>query len=383
LWRQLFFRWIGLMEASAELPLLGVWPAIRSEPIGDLFVPAAYVRSTCLTLAFTLLAVCPARAAEFAAAGGQFLSSAYIRWGEGYQQATGVRLRYAPVGSATGVSRLRKRAVIFATSAIPLKPSELEASRLVQFPMAIGGVVPVVNLPGIEPCTLVLDGPTLGRIFARKITRWNDRSIKALNPTLPLPARRIVPIYPTGNSGVDFLFSSYLTDVSQPFRAWSRSSTGKAHGRSRAGADASSIMRRTPGALGYVEFARAQASNLACVRLINRDGKLVAPNTSGFRAAAANADWRKLNGYHAVLTNRPGPESWPITGASFALMHRDVASGPAAGEALRFFDWAYNRGVALDPNPDYEPLSSDVVAAIQQTWRTSILKANRPLWLVK
>ena len=327
-----------------------------------------------------------ARSEDIAAAGGHFLSDLYGKWGEGYMSATGVQLRYAPVGSTPGVEQLRKRTVAFAMSVIPLKPSELKANGLVQFPVVIGGVVPVVNIPNLQPGDLLLDGTTLGKIYAGEVSRWDDPRIRALNPNLSLPPQPIVPIYPTGNSGIDFLFSSYLASVSEAFRTRGRGRSPSAlrrEVRGRARVDVFTAVAKTPGTLAYVEFEQAKHRGLHFVRLINRDGRVVAPSPTSFHAAAANADWRVSSNYYTVLTNQRGLGSWPITGASFALMHGDVKDGLAAGEALRFFDWAYSRGSALTSQHGYAPLSVELIATVQQNWRTSILKAGRPLWLVK
>ena len=321
---------------------------------------------------------------EIAAAGGHFLSDLYDKWGEGYGAVTGVQLRYAPVGSAAGVEQLRKRAVTFATSVIPLSPSELKARGLVQFPIAIGGVVPVVNIPNLKPGDLILDGKTLGNIYAGDVSRWDDPRIRALNPNLSLPPLRIVPIYPTRNPGIDFLFSSYLTSVSGAFRARGRShSPTRRELRSRVRVDVFAAVNKTPGTIASVEFAQAKHRGLSFVRLINRDGRAVAPSSISFHAAAVNADWRMSSNYYTVLTNQRGLGSWPIAGASFALMHGSVEDGLAAGEALRFFDWAYRHGSAFTSERDYAPISVELIATVQQYWRTSILKGDRPLWLVK
>jgi phosphate transport system substrate-binding protein len=353
-------------------------------------MPTASCRSLAQSGIGTVVALLASLAAqvthseEIAAAGGHFLSGLYHKWGEGYGSATGVQLKYAPVGSAAGVEQLRTRAVTFAMSAIPLKPSELKSKGLVQFPVAIGGVVLVVNIPNLQPGDLLLDGTTLGKIYAGEVSRWDDPRIRALNPKLSLPPQPIVPIYPTSNSGIDFLFSSYLASVSDAFRTRSRSrSPMRRELRDRARVDVFTAVDKTPGTLAYVEFAQAKHRGLSFVRLINRDGRAVTPGASSFSAAAANADWRTSGNYYTVLTNQRGLGSWPITGASFALMHGDVEDGLAAGEALRFFDWAYRRGSALTSEQDYVPLSLELITKVQQNWRTSILKKRRPLWLVK
>jgi len=326
----------------------------------------------------------PAGASDVTVAGGHFLGALYDSWGEEYGRETGTHFRFAPVGSTTAIERLRKRAVIVAVSAIPLTARALEASGLVQFPVAIGGVVPVVKLPSIEAGVLVLDGPTLARIYLGEITHWNDPSIRALNPSLRLPDQRIKPIYPTGNSGADFLFSSYLSQVSSSFAARHRSgSLSGSIPRSHSGGEVVRRVERTMGALSYVEYEFARRRGLSFARLVNRDGKVVAPGGSTFNAAGMNADWSESLGYYTLLTNQKGAASWPITGASFALMHGSVRNGPAAGEALRFFDWAYNRGPISATEANFAPLPSAVVGAVQNTWRMSIRRGSQPLWLVK
>jgi phosphate transport system substrate-binding protein len=334
-----------------------------------------------MVFASAALAIHDAQSTEITAAGGHFLSDVYAKWAAGYGQATGTTLNYAAVGSTRGIEQLRKRTVTFAISAIPLKSTELKSSGLVQFPVAIGGVVLVVNIPNIQPGELVLDGPLLGKIYGGDITRWNDPRIRALNPTLSLPARPIVPIYPTGNPGTDFLFSSYVTQFGGAITDERRGSSSA--GRTFRAGTASITVDKTVGALSYVEFAHAKRRKLAFTRLINREGRIVTPDTPSFQAAAANADWRRTTDYHAILTNQRGAQSWPITGVSFALMHRKVENGPAAGEALRFFDWAYYRGSAHAADSEYVPLPATLIAEVQKTWRTSIRKREHPLWLVK
>ncbi len=249
--------------------------------------------------------------------------------------------------------------------------------------MIIGGAVPAVNLPGIKPGELVLDGPTIADIYMGKITKWNDARVKALNPSLALPAAAIAPVYRSDGSGTNFLFTTYLSAVSPTFKSEVGANTSVAWpvGLGAKGNEGVANMTgRTVGAIGYVEYAFAKQNHLTYARIKNRDGKLVSPEIKTFQAAAANADWTKAPGYYLILVDQPGAESWPITGASFILMHKSVKSADDALTALKFFSWAYAKGDQMAEDLDYVPLPDNVVHMVEQTWIKEISADGKPVW---
>jgi len=324
-----------------------------------------------------------AAAADISGAGATFPYPIYAKWAEAYKQATNVGLNYQSIGSGGGIKQIQASTVTFGASDKPLKPEDLAASNLVQWPMIIGGVVPVVNIPGVEPGKITLDGPTVASIYLGDIAKWDDARIKALNPGLKLPSLAIAPVYRSDGSGTNFLFTTYLSDVSATFK-------------DKVGADASvqwpagigakgnegvaQMTAQTSGAIGYVEYAYAKQNKMTYAKLKNKDGAAVAPEIKAFQAAAGNADWAHAPGYYLVLTNQPGKESWPITGASFILMHTTVQDADASLTALKFFDWAYKNGADMATALDYVPLPKSVIDLVQKTWGTSILANGKPIW---
>jgi phosphate transport system substrate-binding protein len=316
-------------------------------------------------------------------AGATFPYPIYAKWAEAYKQQTGTGLNYQSIGSGGGIKQIKASTVTFGASDMPLKPDDLKESGLVQFPMIIGGVVPVVNLAGIKPGTLVLDGPTLAAMYMGDIKTWNDARIKALNPRLKLPAQAIAPVYRSDGSGTNFLFSNYLSQVSPKFASQIGANTSvqwPAGIGAKGNEGVANMTTQTGGAVGYVEYAYAKQNAMTYALFKNRDGNTVAPDASSFQAAAANADWAKSDGYYLILTNQPGAKSWPITGASFILMHRDVPDARAANEALKFFSWAYENGSAMAQQLDYVPLPDGLVKQVRQTWGSAIMSAGKPVW---
>ena len=330
----------------------------------------------------TLLAA-TASAADISGAGATFPYPIYAKWAEAYKQQTGVGLNYQSIGSGGGIKQIKAETVTFGASDKPLEAADLKEANLVQFPMIIGGVVPVINVPGIKPGQLTIDGPTLAAIYMGEIAKWNDAKIKALNPSASLPDLAIAPVYRSDGSGTNFLFSYYLSSVSPTFKSKIGANTSVEWPvgiGAKGNEGVANMSTQTSGAIGYVEYAYAKQNNMTYLKLKNHDGKVVAPEAKAFQAAAANADWAKAEGYYLILTDQPGAQSWPITGASFILMHTEAKDPQASGEALKFFAWAYAKGGDLATQLDYVPLPENVVKLVKQTWRTSIKSNGKPVW---
>jgi len=324
-----------------------------------------------------------ASAAEISGAGATFPYPVYAKWAEAYKAKTGVGLNYQSIGSGGGIKQIKAATVTFGASDKPLEPKDLADSGLVQWPMVIGGVVPVVNLPGIKPGELQLDGPTLASMYLGEIAKWNDPRIKALNPKAALPDLAIAPVYRSDGSGTNFLFTNYLSQVSPTFKGkvGANASVEWPAGIGAKGNEGvANMTAQTSGAIGYVEYAYAKQNKMTSVRLKNHDGKFVAPEAKAFQAAAANAEWEKAEGYYLILTDQSGAASWPITGASFIIMYRQPKDAAAAAEALKFFDWAYVNGVDMAEQLDYVPLPAKLVKLVHKTWTDAIKDNGKPVW---
>jgi phosphate transport system substrate-binding protein len=351
------------------------------------------VTRTSKSLAFSIGAVLVgtllaqgALAVDISGAGATFPYPVYSKWAEAYKIKTNVGLNYQSIGSGGGIKQIKADTVTFGASDKPLEPDELTSAGLVQFPMIIGGVVPVVNVPGIKAGQLVLDGPTLASIYLGEISNWSDPKIKTLNPKLALPNLAIAPVYRSDGSGTNFLYTYYLSAVSPTFKSkvGANASVEWPTGIGAKGNEGvANMTAQTSGAIGYVEYAYAKQNNMTSVVLVNHDGKAVAPEAKAFQAAAANADWAKADGYYLILTDQPGAQSWPITGASFILVHGEPKDPAAVLEALKFFDWAFKNGADMAAALDYVPLPEKLVKLVQQTWRTSITAGGKPVWTAK
>ncbi|HYM34301.1 MAG TPA: phosphate ABC transporter substrate-binding protein PstS, partial [Steroidobacteraceae bacterium] len=319
-------------------------------------------------------------------AGATFPYPVYAKWADAYKKETGVGLNYQSIGSGGGIKQIKAATVTFGASDKPLSADELKEAGLVQFPMIIGGVVPVVNIPGVKPGDIVLDGPTIASIYLGEIKNWNDAAIKKLNPSLTLPNLAIAPIYRSDGSGTNFLFTTYLSAVSPNFLGKIGANTAVEWPTgigAKGNEGVANMTGQTSGAIGYVEYAYAKQIKMTYVKMKNSTGKIVAPEMKAFQAAAANADWAKAEGYNLVLTNQPGADSWPITGASFILMHKQAKDVKASETALKFFAWAYQNGNDMATQLDYVPLPANVVKLVEKTWSTSIMSGNRPVWASK
>jgi phosphate transport system substrate-binding protein len=322
-----------------------------------------------------VVAFAGAQAADISGAGATFPYPIYSKWADAYKQQTGVGLNYQSIGSGGGIKQIKAKTVTFGASDMPLEAKDLQESGLVQFPMIIGGVVPVVNLKGVQGGQMVLDGATVAQIYLGEITKWNDARIKKLNPAVALPATAIAPIYRSDGSGTNFLFSTYLSSSYPKFKETIGANTSVQWPvgiGAKGNEGVANMTTQTDGAIGYVEYAYAKQNKMAYADLINSAGKKVVPEAQSFQAAAANADWANAPGYHLILTNQPGEKSWPITGASFILVYSNPPDPAATGAALKFFDWAFKNGAKMAAELDYVPLPDSLASQIRNTWKTQI-----------
>ena len=324
---------------------------------------------------FAALAWTQAEAADISGAGATFPYPIYAKWAGAYKTQTGIGLNYQSIGSGGGIKQIKAKTVTFGASDKPLKASELDEAGLTQFPAIVGGTVLVVNLAGIKPGELVLDGDTTARIFLGEITQWDDPKIKALNPNVSLPNKAIAVVHRSDGSGTTFLFATFLA---QNNSTWSNQVGADTALQWPVGIGAkgnegvANMAKQTDGAIGYVEFAYAKQNNMTFTQLVNKAGKTVQPSLDSFSAAAAGADWANTPGFNLVLTNQAAPDAWPIVGASFIIVYKRPADPPALLTALKFFDWAFKSGGDMAKQLDYVPLPPNVVQVIEKSWSDNI-----------
>lgn len=304
-------------------------------------------------------------------AGATFPYPVYVKWAQTYQQQTGVGVNYQPIGSGGGIQQIQANTVDFGASDKPLSTAELQQSHLTQFPTVIGGVVAVVNLPGLNKSSIILSGPVLADIYLGKIKHWNDARISALNPGVSLPDQIITVVHRADGSGTTFLFAHYLSDVSPTWQAKVGASTAVAWpagigGKGNEGVAA--YVQRIKGAIGYVEYAYAEQNHLTFAQLQNKSGHLVSPSLATFAAAATHANWSAQNNFAEILTNEPGADSWPIAGATFILLNQQPANPAKTAEAKKFFAWAYKNGKDMANQLDYVMLPDSAIKLIEQQW---------------
>lgn len=332
--------------------------------------------------AATAAATAPVNAADISGAGATFPYPIYAKWADAYKKETNIGLNYQSIGSGGGIKQIEAGTVTFGASDKPLPGDELEKNGLVQFPTVMGGLTPVVNLDGIAPGQLVFDGPTLAKIYLGEITAWNDPAIQKLNPDAKLPSDAIAVVYRSDGSGTTFVWTNYLSKVSEDFKSKIGSNTSVQFpvGIGAKGNEgvANNVMQ-TKGSIGYVEYAYAKQNKLAFTKMINKDGKTVSPVKEAFQAAAANADWASAPGMGVILTDQPGADTWPITNPTFILMHKKSKDVAAAKEALKFFDWAYANGDKMAEELDYVPLPDNVVALVKKSWAEIVGDDNKPI----
>jgi phosphate transport system substrate-binding protein len=327
-----------------------------------------------------------APAAEISGAGATFPYPIYAKWADAYKTLTGLGLNYQSIGSGGGIKQIKAKTVTFGASDMPLKPDDLKASGLLQFPMIIGGVVPVVNIKGVQPGQLQLDGPTLAGIYLGDIAKWDDPRIRRLNPKLALPGTAIAPVYRSDGSGTNFLFSDFLSKESADFKAKIGANTSVQWPvgiGAKGNEGVANMTAQTDGAIGYVEYAYAKQNKMAYALLTDKAGHAVAPSVASFQAAAASADWAGADSFYLILTDQPGAGSWPITGASFILVYREPADPAAVSEALKFFAWAFRDGAKMATDLDYVPLPDPLVALVKKTWATGISAGGHAVWSEK
>jgi phosphate transport system substrate-binding protein len=333
-----------------------------------------------LAAASTIAAV----AADISGAGATFPYPIYAKWADTYKKETGVGLNYQSIGSGGGIKQIQAKTVTFGASDMPLKADELQKAGLVQFPTVLGGVVPVVNLDGVAPGDITIDGPTLAKIFLGEIKTWNDPAIQKLNPSAKLPSQAIAVVHRSDGSGTTFIFTDYLSKTSADWKSKVGANTAVEWPvgiGAKGNEGVANNVAQTKGSIGYVEYAFAKQNKLTSTKLVNKDGKAVAPTADAFQAAAASADWNGTPGFGVILTNEAGANSWPISGATFILIHKQPQDPVAASEALKFFAWAYAKGGKMAEDLDYVPLPAKVVAAVQKVWASDIKDASgKPIY---
>jgi phosphate transport system substrate-binding protein len=325
-------------------------------------------------------------AGELTGAGATFPAPVYAKWAEAYQKATSVKMNYQSIGSGGGIKQITAKTVDFGASDMPLKPADLEKDGLFQFPTVIGGVVPVVNVQGIKPGELRLTGALLADIYLGKVAKWNDKAIADLNPKLALPNQDIAVVRRADGSGTTFIFTNYLSKVSAEWKQkvgegtavqWPVGLGGKGN------EGVAAFVQRVPAAIGYVEYAYAKQNKLSYALMQNADGQFVAPDETAFKAAAAGAEWAK-SAFAVILTNQPGKDSWPITGATFILVHKVQAKPQQGVEVMKFFDWAYANGDKMAQDLEYVPLPDSLVKLIKAAWASNIKDSGgKVLWTGK
>lgn len=333
-------------------------------------------RLTGIVAAATLISLSqPVAAADISGAGATFPFPIYAKWADAYKKETGKGLNYQSIGSGAGIKQILAKTVTFGATDAPMSFADLQKNGLVQFPMVMGGIVPVINVEGVKPGDLVLDGTTLADIFLGKITKWDDAAIKKLNPSVTLPSTGINVVRRSDGSGTTFNFTDYLSKVSPEWKTkvgvnaaveWPVGVGGKGND------GVAGNVGQTKNSIGYVEYAFAKQNKLTHADLINKDGKRVAPTLKSFQAAAANADWANAPGYVQILTDQKGPESWPITAATFILVYANPVDKAATADAMKFFAWAFEKGDKMAEELDYIPMPDNVVQLIKATWAKDV-----------
>ncbi|MCH4151750.1 MAG: phosphate ABC transporter substrate-binding protein PstS [Sphingobium sp.] len=340
------------------------------------------------TVAFgtALLAAGVVQAADISGAGATFPAPVYSKWAAAYEDYTGNQLNYQAIGSGGGIKQIKAKTVDFGASDKPLKSDELNAAGLYQFPTVIGGVVPVTNVPGLHSGRLKVTGELLAQIFLGNIKNWNDPKIAALNPGLGMPNLPITVVHRSDGSGTSFLFTTYLSSQSPEWKnevggndsvQWPTGLGGKGND------GVSAFVKQTKGAIGYVEYAYAKQNKMPYLLVKNAAGNYPAPNAAAFAAAAASAPWASSPGNYVLLLNQPGANAWPISGATFILMHKNPSNAAASANVLKFYDWAYKYGDAAATALDYVPLPGAVKAMVRKQWATNITSGGKPVYVAK
>ncbi|MBV8656957.1 MAG: phosphate ABC transporter substrate-binding protein PstS [Burkholderiales bacterium] len=336
-----------------------------------------------IALAVMGLGISAAHALDITGAGATFPYPVYAKWAEAYKTKTGVGLNYQSIGSGGGIKQIQSKTVDFGASDMPMKPEDLAKNSLIQFPTVVGGVVPVYNLPGINAGQIKFTPQLLADIYLGKIKTWNDPAITALNKGVALPALSINVVRRADGSGTSFIFTNYLSKVSPEWKtkvgegtavAWPAGIGGKGN------EGVAAYVQRLKGAIGYVEYAYAKQNKLSYVMLQNKDGQFVSPTAENFKEAAGHADWKNAPGFYEILTNEPGKNSWPISGATFILLQKKQDKPATAQEVLKYFTWAYDAdGSKIAEQLDYVPLPGAVVDQIKASWKQLTDTAGAPV----
>ena len=341
---------------------------------------------TRIALSGALLAISAwsAQAGDISGAGATFPYPIYAKWADTYKKETGVGLNYQSIGSGGGIKQIKAKTVTFGASDAPLPGKELDESGLAQFPMIMGAIVPVVNIEGIKPGDMILDGPTIAKIYLGEIKSWDDPAIVKLNPNLKLPKQAIVPVRRSDGSGTTYNFAYYLAEVSPDWKSKVGVSTALQWPvgiGAKGNEGVANNVAQTKGSIGYVENAYAKQNKLTHTRMVNKAGKTVEPNSDSFKAAAANADWKSQPGYGVILANQPGDTTWPMTAATWILLYKKPQDAAATAEALKFFAWSYTKGDRMAEELDYVPMPDSVVSDVQKMWSAEIKDASgKPLY---
>lgn len=334
-------------------------------------------------LAAALALPATAFAADITGAGATFPYPIYAKWADAYKKATGTGMNYQSIGSGGGIKQITAKTVNFGASDMPMKAEDLEKNGLMQFPAIMGGVVPVYNLKGIKAGEIKFTGELLANIYLGKVKKWNDAAIAGLNPGVKLPDETITVVHRSDGSGTTFLWTNYLSKVSADWKSAAGEGTSvkwPAGVGGKGNEGVASYVQKISGALGYVEYAYAKQNKLTAGQMKNKAGKFVEPTDTSFKAAAAGAEWTRTPGMGVVLTDQPGDGSWPVTGASFILIHKAQEKPEAGKEVLKFFDWAFANGEKMADELDYVPMPAPVVKVIQAEWKNIKDASGKPVY---
>ncbi|PBB26584.1 phosphate ABC transporter substrate-binding protein PstS [Mesorhizobium sp. WSM4312] len=346
-----------------------------------------FIRSAAVAIAmatastFTLSA---AIAADLSGAGSTFIYPVFAKWADTYKKDTGIGLNYQSIGSGGGIKQVIAKTVTFGATDKPMSDADLEKNGLVQFPMVMGGIVPIINLTGVKPGELVLDGKTLAQIYLGAITTWDDAAIKALNPGLTLPSTAIAVVHRSDGSGTTFNFTNYLVKLSPDWKdkVGSDSAVEWPTGVGAKGSEGvANTVKQTDGGIGYVEYAYAKQNNLSYSKMLNAAGKVVEPSLESFGAAASNADFKGAKNFNVIITNEPGDTTWPIAASTWVLIHKAPDDAAATGEALKFFAWAYKDGKETAKALDYVSIPDSVVDLVKASWKADIQAGGKPVYV--
>ena len=345
------------------------------------FIRSTIVAATAIA-ASTAMMMPAASAADISGAGSTFIYPVFAKWAATYKTSTGIGLNYQSIGSGGGIKQVEAKTVTFGATDKPLSDAELSKNGLVQFPMIMGGIVPIYNIEGVKPGELVLDGKTLAEIYMGKITKWNDPAIAKLNPDLKLPSAAIVVVHRSDGSGTTFNFTDYLSKESAEWKDQIGSDTAVEWPvgiGSKGSEGVANTVKQTAGGIGYDEYAYAEQNHLSYARMVNAAGKIVAPSLDTFASAASNADWAGAKNFHVIITNQPGDKSWPIAASTWVLIHKQPDDAQAAATALKFFSWAYKNGGDAAKALDYVAIPDNVVKLIEKSW-SNVTASGKPVY---